>query len=235
MKPRLLIISPHLDDAALSCGDHILTLKNDYAITVLNVFTHFKSVRLPHYTKTYIHNSGYPSVSMFELARKEEDVFAMKKMGIKAINLDFVDGGFRIHHHQPIYKTKQQLFSGSISPLDSLLFQNLIKQLRNYASFDFVLTPLGIGRHADHILSRLASEHLWPTQSIWYYADMPYALHAREWIKKSVLIKLIGKISYKALTDRKKSILSSYKSQLPLLFANNLISCPEIICKPLIK
>ena len=88
---KIAILSPHLDDAILSLTDHILLWqKKGMDITIFTVFTSFSANTLTTDTSNYIHKSGFKNVKKFELARKKEDLTAMKILGLhgKYIHLD---------------------------------------------------------------------------------------------------------------------------------------------------
>ena len=117
-KKRIIIFSPHLDDAALDLCDHILFWKKQsYEVEIVTVFSSFKTSHVSHDVRvgTGIANR---SVLEFERARKLEDKNAMGALGVKWRHLDFVDGGFRQYKQIPVYKDFLALFCGSISQKD---------------------------------------------------------------------------------------------------------------------
>lgn len=76
-KGRILIISPHTDDAIFSLGDHIVAYKNsDYDVTILSVFSG-------------VPNEG-PGVRKHRILR-EEHKKACELLGVKTINWDLLD------------------------------------------------------------------------------------------------------------------------------------------------
>jgi len=55
----------------------------------------------------------------------------------------------------------------------------LQEEIKNFFPADIVLvSPLGLGNHVDHQLTRLAAEGLDCTA--WYYADYPYVLRCKD-------------------------------------------------------
>jgi LmbE family N-acetylglucosaminyl deacetylase len=79
----IVVLSPHLDDAVLSLGQHIIKWKNEgKKIRIVTVFTKFGGGKnLPEYSKDYLIKSGFNSTKKFEKTRILENVKAMEKLG----------------------------------------------------------------------------------------------------------------------------------------------------------
>lgn len=159
----ILIISPHLDDAVLSCGATIASLSAQaYHIVVATVFTHS--------------GDNTDKATLYHTRRKQDEQ-ALGQLGATGVHMGYTDAPFRnnawnsfstllFHHHTPHHQT--QLVQDIATAI-----QTLIHQLQPQA----VWYPLGIGGHIDHQLvwqSSLLLSHL-PLQQV-YYEERPYAM-----------------------------------------------------------
>jgi LmbE family N-acetylglucosaminyl deacetylase len=90
MTPPITILSPHLDDAVLSCW-HLLDGPGD--VRVVNVFAGVP----PPGTSTgwWDRAAGNGDSARVVAARIEEDRAALARAGRRAVNLDFLDGQYR--------------------------------------------------------------------------------------------------------------------------------------------
>ena len=92
---KLAVLSPHLDDAVLGCGDHIFDWKKKKkGIRVVTIFTRFGSNNTINSIKNRLAETGFTSAQGQERLRKKEDQKAMEKLGITWQHLDFVDCSF---------------------------------------------------------------------------------------------------------------------------------------------
>jgi hypothetical protein len=82
---------------------------------------------------------------------------------------------------------------------------------------DKVVSPLAIGGHLDHVLTRLAAEHL--DCPIWYYADIPYIINNPEMLASATkgLKETLYPISEKGLGGWQSGI-AAYATQIQMLF-----------------
>lgn len=222
---KIAILSPHLDDAALSLTDHILFWqKKGIEVTIITVFTSFSTQRLSADTSNYIHKCGFKSIKKFELARKKEDIDAMKLLGLHKnyIHLDFIDGGFREKNSKPVYESYDALFSGKIIDDTTYLkkIDAILQKLLN--EFSVVIAPFGIGNHADHIIVKNSAKIACHKKSLLFYAEYPYALHKKNWNIKNYLHHFITPKTTICTSPQKRRILAAYSSQIPILFQNSI-------------
>ncbi|GGH58569.1 LmbE family N-acetylglucosaminyl deacetylase [Filimonas zeae] len=202
----ILIISPHLDDAVLSCGATIAALHTQgHHITTATVFTHPGTA-----TDKHTHYSQ----------RRQQDEQALALLGAACIHLGFVDAPFRhttwnsfstllFHHHTPPHQL--QLVQDIAAAINTL-----IQQLQPHE----VWYPLGVGGHIDHHLvwhSSTLLNHL-PTQHV-FYEECPYAMvpgwAAIRW----------NSIGAKAITyGTDTPVPYSPLTQIPLPFIHNYIT-----------
>jgi LmbE family N-acetylglucosaminyl deacetylase len=150
MSPRTVILSPHFDDAVLSCW-HRLTARGEVAI--VNVFT---GIPGPGVRGWWDKLTGVEDSAAHMGARDEEDRRALALAGRSPSNLGFLDGQYRD------------------SPVETeALLQSLRPLLR---PDDTVLAPADFGAHADHRAVRDAALALQREGlGIELYADSPHA------------------------------------------------------------
>jgi LmbE family N-acetylglucosaminyl deacetylase len=159
----ILIISPHPDDAVLSCGASIAALcAKGCNVVTATVFTHPGNAvnKAAHYTE-----------------RRAQDQQALRMLGAGCIHMGFTDAPFRnhtwnnfstllFHHHTPPHQL----------PLVQDIAAAIHRLIQEWQPQE-VWYPLGAGGHIDHQLvwhsSKLLS-HL-PQQQV-YYEERPYAM-----------------------------------------------------------
>jgi len=227
---KIAILSPHLDDAVLDCGEHIFDWKKKKKdISVVTIFARFGSNNTINSIKNRLAETGFSSCQEQERIRKKEDISAMEKLGVSWEHWEFIEGGYRTHRNQLLYPDNRSLFSGIISPHDLTLVQNLEARLVSLKNIDKVVAPLGIGRNADHLIVRKVAEKIFPDKQLSYYIDYPYALLPRNWTLKNFFKLVLKRKSIKPMSDEKRDMMNLYKSQIPLLFKSRIPNYPEII------
>ena len=86
-------------------------------------------------------------------------------------------------------------------------------------SGDVIVSPLAIGGHLDHVISRSAAELI--DCALWYYADMPYLINAPESFEKATegMQAVPHPVSANGLQAWQSGI-AAYKSQISTLLEN---------------
>ncbi len=169
-----LYLSPHLDDAVFSCGGLIAKqVVAGETVTVLTICAGDPPQGQLSDLARALHLSWNVDESLVR-ARCDEDLAACSRLGAAPIHLDIPDAVYRsLPSSEPVYPSFDQVF-GPLHPAESELLEELKRSLADRISTDdAVYVPLGIGRHVDHQLTRLAAESL--GRSLLYYRDMPYA------------------------------------------------------------
>lgn len=237
---NIVVISPHLDDAILSLGSHLLSLAKKDSITVLTIFTSFSSAVIPGYSKEVIAAAGFTSSEEYGKQRQLEDSQAFQALDINYHHLGFVDGGFRSKKGKALYPTPDTLFSPKYSPQDKGLIESISEKLDPFLqNCEVVMYPLGIGNHVDHVLSRIAIEHIRTKHykaEYWQYFDVPYSLRVKDIapLLPTLIAKCFLQQSSIKLSLEKNQFVSNYSSQIPLLFKNfnaKKTLLPEILLK----
>lgn len=146
-----LVLSPHLDDAALSSW-HVLSRPGD--VIVVNVFD---GVPEGGFVTLWDKITGAEESSSRQLERLEED-----RMGLGCVDRTSVGlGFFDVQYGRP-------------RPTASAIADAVLQAIPNPAA---ICAPAGLGGHPDHVLTNVAAIELAgrgiPTE---LYADMPYAV-----------------------------------------------------------
>ena len=172
-----IYLSPHLDDAALSCGG--LIWEQTHAgerVTVLTVCAGIpdpaREPLSPFAQELHARWGAGPEAAAI---RQAEDVAACRVLGAAPRHLPLLDCIYRTGPDgQHIYASEQAL-NGPLHPYEAARAARLSRlraaRLPRNAQ---VVCPLGLGNHVDHQLTRLAAEQL--GRPLWYYADYPYVL-----------------------------------------------------------
>lgn len=199
----VLVVSPHLDDAALSAGQFLAGRPDALIVTVFAGMPKAKRVQT-----TYDKLCGFETAEEAITKRRAEDRAAAAELGAKVEHLAFVDS----QYGEPVD------FGGVVACLRKLIEQH---------EPEFVVGPLGIN-HPDHALVRNA--FLEATRNavmpVWLYEDIPSRVTHPETVTEALYSVEIG--SPPEMThvepgfigtgplEKKMSALWCYRSQLPL-------------------
>ncbi|MDX1413577.1 MAG: PIG-L family deacetylase [Candidatus Promineifilaceae bacterium] len=170
------MLSPHLDDAALSCGGQIY-LKTSAGLSVLIVSVMAGDPPQPalsEYAKS-LHNRWQIAGHEAE-QRRQEDARAARILRADYLHLDIPDCIYRRdpRSDSPYYTSDREIF-GKIAPADAVMIRKISELLENLPQFGHIYVPLGVGNHVDHQLTRLAAEQIFGGQQVVYYDEYPYA------------------------------------------------------------
>lgn len=173
-KHHHVYLSPHLDDAVLSCGGRIWrqTQAGD-RVLVVTIFAGKPSPDVPLSPFAQALHTIWGLVDA-TAARREEDAAALALLGAEAVYWSYTDciyrqapdGGFP-------YASEEALF-GEVHPSDEALIAELAGRFRALAleRAGTIYAPLAVGCHVDHQIVRRAVEGL---AGVTYYEDFPYA------------------------------------------------------------
>ena len=183
---RWIYLSPHFDDAVLSCGGLIFEqtrqgtpaeiwtiLAGDPPLGPLSEFA-----RQNH--ALWGLSGGQETVAM----RRAEDEQACSLVGANLVHFDIPDCIYRRS------RQGQALYSETVistpHPADRKLPDRMAATLRSELRKDDILVcPLALGSHVDHILVRQAVESL--HQPLLYYADVPYVLNNPQTLEPAIV------------------------------------------------
>jgi LmbE family N-acetylglucosaminyl deacetylase len=215
---RWIYISPHFDDAVLSCGGLIWEQTHSgISVEIWTVMAGDPPLGSESEMARTMQTTWQTGTSLETVAlRRIEDQTAARRVGAVIRHLSFPDAIYRRS------KTGTLFYPDSIfidphpreMPLVEEIAASIAKKLTQY---DTVVCPLSIGGHVDHIITRKAIEQL--GRPLWYYADVPYALKYPEKLAPATE-KMIGKnffISSQGLAGWQESI-AAHASQITSLF-----------------
>lgn len=226
---QIQVFSPHFDDASLSCGEHILHWQRQgHQVEVTTVFTEFDATVFSADSASFMEKCGVTTGHQFHVQRGLEDQASMKALGVDRVSwLGLIDGGFRAEHDQPTYSSHDLLFAGQI--LDSQQFQKKLQQVLKQAirTEAMVGVPLGVGRHADHLLVRQLVSRMVSPERLFFYVDVPYAFNLGNWSFHQGWQLLSGRQSWYWSSPQKLKAVAAYDSQVPILFKEKLWHYPE--------
>ncbi|MEU8519946.1 PIG-L family deacetylase [Streptomyces sp. NBC_01216] len=244
----LLVLSPHPDDAVLSCGALLGELRDRSSVTVMTVFTEGAP---PPYTlsaRQFLRQTGAANAEELYMERRAEDRAVLAKLGVDRFHGGFVDGLFRrvaaqnrgrrlaarllpeLGHVYPTHRL--HLSRGYLAPSDAKTVRQVTDTVRELlpGGRGLVLAPLGVGGHADHLLVRTAAER--SGLPVVYYSDFPYNLRAApdpDFVS--------GLAATEASWDRglgaKAELIRGYRTQVNALFPDGTIPrVPEVYLLP---
>jgi len=162
--PHSIILSPHLDDAALSCGGRML---GDQSVLVVNVFNKGAWWRFPH---------TLADAERIQACRNVEEAMISRLSGAVMKSLDLPEALLRGH-------TMAELFTAPPDQRDADVAGQVcaaVAALAREYPLAHWFVPLAVGEHIDHHIVRdaamaaLTEERVKPTH-LHFYEDLPYA------------------------------------------------------------
>lgn len=231
---RIYIISPHQDDAVLSCGGLMAQLSGKADITVVNLFTNGNKGPYTLSAKRFLNMLKEPdAVRLFE-KRKLEDKTVLTKLKAKIINLDLEDAMFRrknvsvigkiVPEFDHVYPTYRWHFSKGISKIDYALADVEERLKKIVKSDDIVLAPYGIGGHVDHMIARRVCEKNF--KSVILYSDFPYNVRTSYFGTKG---RNFDRFILKPDLSAKEKLVKMYETQFLGLFPDTTLPSHEEI------
>ncbi|APE19912.1 MULTISPECIES: PIG-L deacetylase family protein [Streptomyces] len=245
----ILVLSPHLDDAVLSCGGLLGWAGRRAPVTVATLFT---EAAPPPYTlsaRQYLKQTGAGDAEELFAERRAEDRRVLERLDVAIRHVGLVDGLFRrLPRPRPgtgrlarllpevaqVYPTyRLHLSRGRVSPHDAetlRLVAGTVDELLPGRSGGLLLAPLGVGGHADHVLVRTAAER--SGRPVVYYSDFPYDQHAGPDARFTARNGLVARAWERGL-DRKAELIRGYGTQVDALFPDGRVPrAPEVYLLP---
>ncbi|MCC9144277.1 MULTISPECIES: PIG-L family deacetylase [unclassified Arthrobacter] len=243
-----LFLSPHLDDAVLSCGALLQESARTRDITVATLFTEPASPPHTRAARTFISQCcASDAGSLFE-ARQVEDREVLEELGVRHLHLGLEDALFRQRHAAPAaalvkkvlpelvhrYPTyRYDIALGRISRGDRTLIENLrlrVRGLLQQTGAELLFCPIGIGRHVDHLITRRVGT-FFPDKAV-YYADFPYNLSFPV-DQKFVTAQRLQRGTWDRHLAAKEAMIRGYGTQADALFPDGQIPLePEAYYAP---
>lgn len=146
----LLWVSPHLDDAVLSCAGHLLRARTaGFRVVVATVFS-----------------TGSPEHAV----RREEDRATLSAIGAEVVHLGFPDGPWRPGLE---LSYRSLVLESGVDPALAADVGHAVDALVRALQPSETCLPLGVGGHIDH--RTVFEAHSAITGTLAFYEDRPYA------------------------------------------------------------
>jgi LmbE family N-acetylglucosaminyl deacetylase len=178
-----IYLSPHLDDAALSCGGMIWEqVQAGDRVEVWNICAGDPTSSLTSPVIAELH-TRWGTGERSPAVRRAEDEAACRRLGAQPRYFDIPDCIYRfLPNGEPLIRGGADLW---VAPYEEDLHQRLAETFRSeIGPRTRVVSPLTIGSHVDHRLVRAAAEQA--RTRLWYYPDFPYVarsnVNLQEWI-----------------------------------------------------
>ena len=173
-----LLLSPHFDDAVLSCGGtihHLVAAGEPVDVrTVMAGVPH----RLPDTPFVHELHTCWQETTNPVQARMQEDDAALQRLGAKATRMvNWLDCVYRTSRAgAALYPDEASIF-GEIHPHDTTaqLLPTIV--LNAYEVPRFIYAPLGAGHHVDHQIVRnwaVTLKQYYPWVALKFYEEYPY-------------------------------------------------------------
>lgn len=186
---RVLVISPHLDDAVLSAGQFIAGRKGN-----VDVLTVFSGVPMGEGVFTdYDKSCGFSSSKDAMVIRRQEDKEALAILNANPIHTDRLDSQY------------EEQYTG----LDIWL-----KKVIKIHNYEMVIGPLGL-RHPDHTIISYVLESL-RLDNLYLYEDLPHRVTHPELVWKRLQALPNARLTFIGdgpIADKVRA-LWCYKSQM---------------------
>jgi len=218
-----IYLSPHLDDAALSCGGQIFQQTNAGQRVLIVTITAGDPVisAVSDYAQSL--HARWELLADAVAGRRQEDLAANLILGADTRHWRVPDCIYRYHPQSgaPLYVSDADIF-GSVDPAEHSLIDELAEQMAHLPTHGQIFVPLTIGHHVDHQLARAAAERAFGVKYLTYYEDYPYAeqtgalenvISAEQARWQAQIIPLTA-----AAVQAKIAAIAEFKSQLSTFF-----------------
>jgi LmbE family N-acetylglucosaminyl deacetylase len=244
---HLIVLSPHLDDAALSCGGLIAHAASRTRVTVATLFTEAGCAPYTLSARRYLHQVGADSAEALYQQRRAEDRAALEPRSITCVHAGLTEALFRrrlvkaplrpwaqllpeLAHIYPVYRL--HLTSGRIAPADAGTLRAADEFIQRLAGSGrhLLVAPLGVGGHVDHVLARSAAER--HAGRVIYYSDFPYNQRAHlpeDFIERNGLVET----QCFEFSTAREELIRAYRTQVQAMFPGGSIPVvPEVFYVP---
>jgi LmbE family N-acetylglucosaminyl deacetylase len=234
-----LFLSPHLDDAILSCGALITALVDRCAVTVATVFTAVGPEPHTRAARSFLRQCSAEDAGSLFAARRAEDQEVLTGIGVDYLHLGLADALYRrrdvagavarpigkllpeLVHRYPTYRF--DIARGRVARGDRSLVAGIaahVSDLLMLTDAKVVFCPMGVGRHVDHIITRTVGA-CYPDYAV-YYSDFPYnklLTPDSAFIRENRLFSW----SWQQGIAKKHALIRGYQTQVDALFPDGRI------------
>lgn len=205
--PRLVAVSPHLDDAAFSAGGTLANYARDGGeVVVVTSFT--GNVAQPRgFALECQLDKGLGADVDYMALRRREDERACAVINAKPVQLTFLEAPHRGYDSAPA------LFGPRLSADD--IVDRLAPDLaRLVEGATLILGPYGVGGHVDHGIVREALERVCDPERLLLWEDWPYLDRSDRLPPDPYWTVDLDR----ELIDRRVAMCATYESQLNFQF-----------------
>jgi LmbE family N-acetylglucosaminyl deacetylase len=174
---RIILLSPHPDDAVWSLGGVIPLLQLSTDVLIATLFDGDPASESLARSKS---RSERWRLFGDTAARRDEDSKAARRLGCKHLSLGWVDAALRLRPDGSFEQASLDTLLDKSEPgVEAALLDQFERQLGQLIlPNDQILAPLGFGDHVDHRITHKLARRL--DRTIGYYAEFPYYLPDRE-------------------------------------------------------
>jgi LmbE family N-acetylglucosaminyl deacetylase len=185
---RIVVLSPHSDDAVWSIGGAFPLLRSGNNVVIVTLFDGDpRSESLTQCRNPSEHWRTFGDTAM----RRDEDVRAAQRLGCELLSLGYIDAAMRLNQDGTFkHASLDALLKRHEPNQEAALSDRIERKLRKLLlPGDQILAPLGFGGHVDHqVTHELARRLPGPTA---YYAEFPYYLPERR-AELNILVASLG-------------------------------------------
>ena len=252
---NLIVLSPHLDDAVLSCGALMSHARKQVCVTVATFFTEGGPPPYSYSARSYLRETRNHHANGLFLARRAEDQAVLESAGISYVHVGLTEALFRrrtrpllnrlpwagrlvpeLSFSYPTYRL--HVIRGGISPDDVSTIRSILDTIDHLSleSSTLFLAPLAVGRHIDHLLVRTAAEL--SRKRVAYYSDFPYNTRYPvdpSFAQRNSLVQATWSDDLAA----KQPLIRAYRTQVDAIFPRGKIPvvpeytyCPDSVAVP---
>jgi LmbE family N-acetylglucosaminyl deacetylase len=210
-----IYLSPHLDDAVLSCGGRVAQqVRTGASVAVVSIFAGVPETPLSSYAKELHARWDQPVGAAGQ--RQKEDEEALALLGAEAVHWRYGDCVYRTTPEGSHLYTREESLWGQIHPSEAGLIQELTDRMGSLPlePEGVLYAPLGVGQHVDHRIVRRAAEGC--GRHLIYYEDFPYAAEpgkVRDAVSAGQWTSELVYLSQEAL-EAKIAAVARYRSQI---------------------
>ncbi len=175
---KILILSPHRDDAAFSLSIAITNwLTARHTVTILNIFT--RSRYAPYSDAAFVHEND--ELSYVTAMRLREDEAFLRRI------TQNLPKGLKNHLHMADLNLKdapirlriplEEVSDTPVNPIDPSIekIRKALTKQSEAGAMEALVIPAALGNHVDHLTVREAAQPFTATFPTAYYEDLPYA------------------------------------------------------------
>lgn len=224
-----LFLSPHCDDAVLSCGALMAELRAaGERVVIVSLCTASPApVTLSPFACR--EQAAWGAAVDCYAQRRAEDQAAAAVLGVELLQLDALDAIYRQDAQGRHFYTDAAALFGPVHPADSsVALQARLDSVLVALAPTTIYTPLAVGRHVDHQRTRRIAE-CWVCQGlpVLFYEDYPY-VEAVGALAQALTLPAVACIAggwqrrphwvSTAAAAAKVAAVACYQSQIALLF-----------------